>query len=115
MKKILFVASIAITTTVNAKDFSEKKTSEEKKETKEDVKKTKAERCHTYGMVAWCKPNDMVLILYVGMTPFQAVMIKLEHVKEKMQIYIIFSCAKHVTFPVQVLVYINFKLPVNFL
>lgn len=54
------IASIAITATASAKDFSVKKISEE---TKEEivVEKAKAERCHTYGMVAWCKPNDMVI------------------------------------------------------
>ena len=60
MKKILLIVCLAITATISAKDFCEKKNSEEKRETKEE-KKIIAERCHTYGMVAWCKPNDMVI------------------------------------------------------
>lgn len=59
MKKFLLIATIAIVGTANAKDFSEKK-DVEKKETQEKVEKTKSERCYTYGMVAWCKPNDII-------------------------------------------------------
>jgi len=63
MKKFLLVAFIAITGVVNAKDI-ERKGSEKKKEEKEKKKEEKKEAkqtvCTQYGMVAWCKPSEMV-------------------------------------------------------
>lgn len=92
MKKFLLVASIAITATVNAKDFCEKKKSEETKE--ENVaEKVKSERCHTYGMVAWCKPNEMVVdsVCYDDAVPGSYEQSR-ACMRENGQLYNIFMC-----------------------
>ncbi|MCU7617624.1 hypothetical protein NZ698_10485 [Chryseobacterium sp. PBS4-4] len=61
MKKIFLVALLATAGIASANDLKMEKKSETKKETQEKAEKAKAQRCTQYGMVAWCKPNDMVL------------------------------------------------------
>ncbi|MCX8522560.1 hypothetical protein OF897_01295 [Chryseobacterium formosus] len=60
MKKIFLVALLATASIASANDLKMEKNSEVKKETKQQTEKAKSERCYTYGMVAWCKPNDII-------------------------------------------------------
>lgn len=65
MKKLLLIAFIAITSVANAKNCVEKKSLERNREVKKIRKYKKSEakkqRCTQYGMIAWCKPNEMVI------------------------------------------------------
>ncbi|MCX8533404.1 hypothetical protein [Chryseobacterium luquanense] len=61
MKKIFLVALFATASIARANDLKMEKNSEVKIEAKEDIKKLKSQKCYTYGIVAWCKPNEMVI------------------------------------------------------
>lgn len=58
MKIFFLLALLATASIAHSKDLKVKETFDGKKEIN---KKAKAQRCTQYGMVAWCKKNDMVI------------------------------------------------------
>lgn len=93
MKKIFFVALLATAGLASANDLKMKKNSQPKKEFRKKAKKTKAERCYQYAMMAWCRPNETVIDTVCYDTSVQG---SYEHSqvcqRENCQLYNIFMC-----------------------